>query len=133
MSCRDAMAPEDLPGGLEIGTSAVCPAKKCRVASSGTERHEVVVTNRSLLTYEVTIDGECEMSAIEYQGLGASWTPPVLIVPGRLGTGKSQRSRDQPLVSVTAGEKPTIRTDLSFGAAGRPKVPGRLSFQVETT
>jgi hypothetical protein len=85
-----------------------------------------------LLTYEIVITGECETADIEYQGLGATWNPPILKVPGRPGTGKTQLSREQPLVAVNAGRKPTIRADLSFGAAGRPKMPGTLVFQVET-
>lgn len=134
MRCSDEIQPEDLPGGLKIETSAVCSGKKCRVGSSGLDHHEVVVTNRSLLTYEVTIAGECETADIKYLGLGANWPAPMLTVPGRPGSGgKTQYGRRQRIVSVTAGEQPTIRTDVSFGASGRPKMSGTMVFQVETT
>jgi hypothetical protein len=48
---------------------------------------------------------------------------------GWVGT---ELSRQQRIVSKNPREKRTIRTDVQFGAAGRPKVDGALVFQVET-
>jgi len=130
LSCRDALPPAS---GLAIETSAVCN-KRCHVSTSGGDAHRVVVRNRGLLPYEITISGTCQDPEVAYLGGSSKWTEPPFKVLGRSGHCRERTViKTSKITSVTAGAQPTIRTVVTFAAVGRPAMPGVMDFQVHTT
>lgn len=133
MSCRDEIPPGALPGGITITTSAICSGKKCHVDGSGQDHHEVVFTNCGTVPYEFLITGRWQTTDAEYDGLGATWTTPPIIAPGRPGRSRPHPMKPrQRIVSTSPGQTPIVHTEVQNGGVGRPKVSGTMAFQVDT-
>ena len=132
MTCRAKS--NRTPGGLTIEAKAVS-GRRCMVDSTGTDAHAVVATNRSLITWAVTIQGECTTADIEYYGLGAKWPPVTVTVPAQPGKrGKVVVSRQQALVSLRPDPQQFLRTDLHVSQAGGSHAGSDiLWFAVATT
>lgn len=114
--------------------SAVC-GRRCTVDATGTDTHTVVATNRSLITWDVTIEGECTTSDIEYHGLGRRWPAWTVTVPGRPGKGgKMVVSQRQALASLHPDPHQIVRTDMHVCETGKAQAAAdTLWLQVATT
>jgi hypothetical protein len=132
VSCKEKST--RTPGGLTVEASAECH-RRCTVDHSGGDTHTVIATNRALLTWDITIKGECTTPDIEYLGLGALWPAQTFTVPGRPGKGgKMEVPRQHALVSLRPGAHQIISTQLQVAQTGRnPMVADLLWLQVSTT
>src|SRR6266496_1411287 len=115
MSCNDRAS--NTPGGLVVEASVSSSAGSCRVTSTKWASHIVEVRNRTLLTYAITVHGECETGCVRYStGLGTSstWDDQLNIGPRPGKGGSHNRTLQTDLTCGCAAKNETVRTDLSI-------------------
>lgn len=128
MSCRERA--RHTPGGLEI-EAEVDGGRGCAVDTSGTDQHRVTVTNRSLVTWELSVTGTCVSNAVTYPNLAGSWQTGALTIPPRPGGGgRFVVSDEEAIASVRPASHQRLSTEVEYGEVGKTKARRTIWLQV---
>lgn len=129
MSCRDRS--RRTPGGLEI-EAEVDGGWTCAVDRSGNDRHRVTATNRSLITWQLTVTGTCVSSEVTYPNLGGPWQAGPVTIPPRPGKGgKFVVSEEEPVASVRPAPHQRVSTEVEFCEVGQTTARDTIWLQVK--